>query len=162
MQWLASSFKELLPLSFKFQMFPERCDEISTCSKTAKHLIATLLKSPMLHLESDTIKLLLDHEQLLSVHHCNVLALMTVREAQRILIMEGSNKAQFGTTEANIHNVLEKLQAFEKGLLASPYTSTSYLSTENLEILVLTHKGDGMAVLERQSKARVTIKNRKY
>jgi hypothetical protein len=113
----------LVPSKYRVQMLQPTCDPQSTCYRSAISLLVRLNKGNNWKAEALS---LLDHKELLTLHCCNGLALLTVREAMR----HAENPA--------------KLEELESELLEK-YKSTC--SEEDVPYLRAVHLGRGVEAL---------------
>ena len=110
---------------------------------------------------------ILDHEKLLTQFQCHALALLTLQEAVRLLIVGGADSSQVGFLQSI---QIELRQNYLDKPLPTPPTSTHpyyYVEEEEdnnntttpppiLELLVPKHIGQGMKYLEALKKHAAT------
>jgi hypothetical protein len=134
------------------------CDVQSTCAKTARDIIALIDRKQNTPQQNCRVKEeiieLLNHEKLLTHYHCNVLALLTLQEAMRLLIISSADSNQI--------LFLQEIQLDLRQNYFEKPTPNHYSLNQNnihmmdfdetsipiLEVLVPKHLGQGMKYLE--------------
>jgi len=138
------------------------CDVQSTCAKTARDIVTLIDRKQNTPQQNCRVKeeimVLLNHEKLLTHHQCNVLALLTLQEAMRLLIISSADSNQIlFLQEIQIdlrQNYYEKPTlnhySFEEDSVqrGGIQNSAAELETPILEVLVPKHVGQGMKYLE--------------
>lgn len=141
------------------------CDPQSTCAKVARDIVTLVARkqnTPHQNLRiRDEIMTLLDHDKLLTHFQCNVLALLTLQEAVRLLVVGASDSSQLlflqdiqidlrqNYSETPVCNPCSTMDYYLHA--APPADNNRGAEPEEvpiLDLLVPKHVGQGMKYLE--------------
>lgn len=132
------------------------CDTQSACAKAAREIADLIERKQNSTYQNSRVKeeimVLLDHEKLLTRFGCNALALITLQEVARILIIRLSDASSSSERLLFLQEIQVELRQKYSDKLTSVSSSSSSecgdAPTCCLEVLVPKHLGQGMKYLE--------------
>ena len=139
---------------------PNICDAQSTCAKAAREIVILIERKRNMPHQNARVKeemlMILDHEKLLTQYQCNVLALLTLQEAMRLLLIGSS-------TPSDQLDFLQEIQLHirqsysDKPIIVVVDDGIEVEASDHhqlpiLEILIPKHVGHGMKYLEALKK----------
>ena len=152
--YLQAWYARVMPVEWRVQLSSEKCDRMSTCAQRARDIIGVIQRYKLIHheysrLDDDVVRSedkcenimkLLNHDGLLlGKGRCNTLALQTVYEAIRVVLMDSRSRDAEGS--------LEYLEALEKELLSEHFRAPSTENADHVRLLSLKHMGRGIDYL---------------